>query len=104
MITVEDAKRLFFIGISLVAFAGCAVAMTAMTSVVTQLQEVNTGLRTVASALGVLVISYAGIRWIMADSPQERDDAKKTIIYVIIGLLVVAASNDLVAALYSPAT
>lgn len=39
--------------------------------------DLNTQLNFLASALGVLVMTYAGIRWIMSDGPQERDDAKK---------------------------
>lgn len=65
-----------------------------------EIKELNKGLKEVASALGALVIAYAGIRWIMAENPQERDDSKKTIIYAIIGLLIVSMAEDLVAALY----
>lgn len=62
--------------------------------------ELNLGLKTVAAALGMLVIAYSGLRWVTAEGPQERDDAKKTIIYVIIGLIVVSLANELVQALY----
>lgn len=58
------------------------------------------GLQDVAAALGVLMIAYSGARWIMADSPQDREDAKKTIIYVIIGLLIVSLTKDIVKAIY----
>lgn len=66
-------------------------------SVVTNL---NAQLKLLAAALGVLMITYSGLRWIMADSPQERDDSKKAIVYVIIGLLVVQLAPDLVSTLY----
>jgi len=62
------------------------------------------GIKTVASALGALILTYSGIRWIMADSPSERDDAKKTIIYVVIALIVVALTKDLVHAIYCETT
>lgn len=104
MITVKHGRHLTQAILLLLALAGCAAAGTTMPAFVAELEEVNIGLTTVASALGVLVITYAGIKWIMADNPQERDDAKKTIIYVIVGLLVVSMARDLVAALYNPAT
>lgn len=69
-----------------------------------ELKELNHGLKQVAAALGAMVIAYAGLKWIMADNPQEREESKKTIIYAIIGLLVVSMAEDLVAALYRPVT
>lgn len=65
-----------------------------------EIWNLKDGIATIASALGALVLAYAGLQWVMADSPQERDDAKKTIIYVMIGLFVVSATADLVQALY----
>lgn len=62
--------------------------------------ELNVGLLNIASALGVLVITYAGIRWVASESPQEREDAKKTILYVIVGLIIVRLAHPLVQALY----
>ena len=70
----------------------------------TEMAALNTGLVNIAAALGVLVISYAGLRWIMSTGPQEREDAKKTVIYAIIGLLVVSIAYDLVDALYVSGT
>ena len=102
-IIVEHAHRLAY-AVLLLYLYSAAVSASGTATMVSQLQDVNSGLKTVASALGVLIIVYAGIKWVMADSPQERDDAKKTIIYVIVGLLVVANAKDIVDALYSPAT
>ena len=77
-----------------------AMAAAGPTMPIPQLVELNTGLKTVASALGVLIITYAGIKWIMSEGPQERDDAKKTIIYAVIGLIIVSIADELVTALY----
>jgi len=65
-----------------------------------QIWDLHGGIKNVATALGVLMIVYSGVRWIVATSPDERDDAKKTIVYVIIGLLVIAVTKELVQALY----
>ncbi|MFH1054969.1 MAG: pilin [Candidatus Altiarchaeota archaeon] len=45
----------------------------------------------VAYALGWLMMVILGIKWIVAESPNDRAEAKKGMIYVIIGLLVVAS-------------
>ena len=42
-----------------------------------------------AYALGWLMMVIMGIKWIIADSPNERADAKKGMIYIVIGLLLV---------------
>ncbi|MFH1125775.1 MAG: pilin [Candidatus Altiarchaeota archaeon] len=62
--------------------------------------DIYYGVRDVATALGALVIANSGFRWIIADSPQEREDAKKTIIYVLIGLFFVAMTREIVQAVY----
>ncbi|MBM3308939.1 MAG: hypothetical protein FJY77_01675 [Candidatus Altiarchaeales archaeon] len=58
------------------------------------------GIKNIASALGALIFVNSGVRWIAAQSPEERDDAKKTIIYVIVGLIAVAIAKDIVEAIY----
>jgi len=39
-------------------------------------------------ALGVLFISIQGIQWIVADNPQDRANVKKTLQFLLIGLLL----------------
>ncbi|MFH1403162.1 MAG: hypothetical protein ABIH11_02715 [Candidatus Altiarchaeota archaeon] len=53
-----------------------------------------------ADALGLLVIGIMGARWVIADSAQERSEAKKGIIYVVVGLLVVHSMGTLMTELY----
>jgi hypothetical protein len=54
------------------------------------------GLVPLANALGWLMMVLMGVKWILADSPNERADAKKGMIYIIIGLLLVASATSLV--------
>jgi len=82
---------------------GIAAMASASPTPIPELIDLNNGLKTIASALGVLVITYAGIKWIMSEGPQERDDAKKTIIYALVGLIIVSLADELVLALYHPA-
>ncbi|MBU0762444.1 MAG: pilin [Candidatus Altiarchaeota archaeon] len=49
------------------------------------------GLVSVAAALAWLMMVLLGIKWIVADSANERAEAKKGMIYVVLGLLVVAS-------------
>jgi hypothetical protein len=60
--------------------------------------------KTISSALGAVVITYAGIRWLVSESPSEREDAKKTIIYVVMALIVVSMTKELVDAIYCGTT
>ena len=52
-------------------------------------------LQQVAYTLGWLMMVLMGVKWIVADSPNERADAKKSMIYVVLGLLVVASACGL---------
>ncbi|MFH1125776.1 MAG: pilin [Candidatus Altiarchaeota archaeon] len=90
-------RNTLWVGLLLLLVKAGGVSGTGLTS---QIVELNLGLTTLASALGVLVISYAGIRWVAADSPQERDDSKKMIMYVMVGLIIVNLADYLVQALY----
>ncbi len=49
------------------------------------------GLTVVAAALGWLMMILMGIKWMIADSPNERAEAKKGMIYIVLGLLVIAS-------------
>ena len=84
----------FLLFYSQIAYAACGG------SIGTELNEVNAGLRLVAAALGTLMLAILGVKWIMSDNPQERDDAKKGIIYVIVGLLLVSIASTLVDEIY----
>lgn len=66
----------------------------------TEIWNLNDGIKQVGAALGMLVIAHAGLRWVTAESPQDRDDAKKTIIYVMMGLFVVSQTKLIVDAVY----
>jgi len=52
-------------------------------------------LATLAYALGWIMMVIMGIKWIVADSPNERADAKKGMMYILIGLLVVRSAGSL---------
>jgi hypothetical protein len=54
------------------------------------------GLEKLAYALGWMMMVIMGVKWIIADSPNERADAKKGMIYIVIGLLVVRSSGQLI--------
>ena len=48
------------------------------------------GLKQVGVTLGWFMMIIMGIRWIMADSANERSDAKKGMLYIVVGLLIIS--------------
>ncbi|MFH1722390.1 MAG: pilin [Candidatus Altiarchaeota archaeon] len=54
----------------------------------------------IAGFLASVMIVIQGLRWVMSDTPQDRMEAKKGIMYVLIGLLVVYMAAILVSVLY----
>jgi len=64
------------------------------------LADFCTALYAIAGLLASLMMAIHGLKWVMSESPQERLDAKKAIMYVLIGLLVVYMSAIMVSLLY----
>ena len=53
-------------------------------------------LRRIAFALGWIMMVFMGVKWIVSDSANDRSDAKKGMIYIVIGLLIVASACQLI--------
>lgn len=65
-----------------------------------EMYDVNKRLCEIAGALAILLIGFQGFKYLGADNPQERDDAKKGMVYVVIGLIVVALAGIFVSEIY----
>ncbi len=78
-------KRKALLGLIAVNLLAQAVAATSWVA----------GLKQIAVALGWVMMIIMGIKWITADAASDRADAKKGMIYIVIGLLVVAMSCNL---------
>jgi hypothetical protein len=50
----------------------------------------------VGGALGAAMIAWDGVKWITADSPAEREDAKRGVIYVMIGLVLLKSAERII--------
>lgn len=68
---------------------------------VNTMQEVESILLQIGSALGALMIAIEGVKWVSAQSPQDRESAKKGVIYVMIGLMLLKGSENIVLFLLS---
>ena len=53
-----------------------------------------------ATALGAFMIMINGVRWILSTQPEEREECKKSIIYVMLALFVAKSADLIVQALY----
>ena len=48
-------------------------------------------------ALGWLMLTILGVKWVTAESTQERLDTKKGMVYIVVGLLIVRVICNLIA-------
>ncbi|MFH1835805.1 MAG: pilin [Methanobacteriota archaeon] len=62
--------------------------------------DLNEGLMTLAAALATFMIALQGLRWLMSESPKGRAEAKKGLIWTIVGLIVAYLAFNLVCGLY----
>jgi hypothetical protein len=51
-------------------------------------------IRTAGYAMAFIMMMYMGIKWTIAEGADERENAKKGIIYVIIGVLLLRTGPD----------
>jgi hypothetical protein len=61
------------------------------------------GLKRAAVALAWVMMIIMGSKWIIAESPNDRAEAKKGMIYIVTGLLVIASTENLITSLYCEA-
>jgi len=91
-----DLKKVVCVLIVL-ELAGSLVAAQATGSA---MDALNTALRYFAGALAVLMFSFQGLRWVLSESPEDRAEAKKGMIYVIVGLIAVYIAANIVCGIY----
>ena len=77
-------------------------AVSSLLSMIVSAQQYTwiTGLKAAASALGWLMMVIMGGKWIIADSANERAEAKKGMIYIVVGLLIIASGACLIKKVY----
>ncbi|HHQ44967.1 MAG TPA: hypothetical protein ENN13_02395 [Candidatus Altiarchaeales archaeon] len=53
-------------------------------------------IQTIGYALAVLMIGYQGLKWSASESDETREDAKRGIIYIIIGIFVLKVGGEFI--------
>jgi len=51
---------------------------------------------TIGNACAIFMMVYLGIKWMVAEDPEGRENARRGIIYIVIGLILLRASAGLV--------
>lgn len=59
-----------------------------MTTLINAMKKVVNPILIIAAVAGVIYAIWVGIKFIKADSKDEREEAKQKLIYVIIGIVV----------------
>jgi len=62
--------------------------------------DMEAALFNLATAVGALMLAIQGLRWLVSDTPETRDDARKAITYILMALILATVANDLVDAMY----
>jgi hypothetical protein len=61
-----------------------------------QMDNVMGQLITMGTPIGLIMTLYMGVKWIIAEGPEERENSRRAIIYIIIGLIMLRAARPLV--------
>ena len=67
----------------------CANYLPEMLTIITQLQ-------TIGAPIAFLMMIYLGMKWYMAEGPEDRENSRRGVIYVIIGVILLQAAMPLV--------
>lgn len=71
------------------ASAQCAVNIPAMNQTMQFFQLIG-------YPIAFFMMVYMGVKWVMADGPSDRENARRGIIYIIIGVILLRASRQIV--------
>jgi hypothetical protein len=50
----------------------------------------------IGNPIGQFMMIYMGIKWVVSDGPEERENARRGVIYVVIGLMLLQVASPLV--------
>jgi hypothetical protein len=67
----------------------CGEPLSAVDYIKVQLQEMGV-------PIAFFMMLYMGIKWITAEGPEDRENARRGIIYVIIGTIMLVAGESLI--------
>jgi len=87
----------------LIVFTQLLASIASAQGSLTELIEVNKVMRNIAAALAVFMFTLQGLKWVTAESAPDRLEAKRGMIYVMLGLLVVFIAANIVCGLYGVA-
>lgn len=94
-------KTLLLLTLLLASTSGCSSLLDTLGISITDL---TTGLYNLATVLGALMIVINGVRWMASSQPEQRSECKKSIMYIMLGLMWASGANILVDAMYDPIT
>ena len=93
-------RTILFATSLLIFFVEVVIAAEPIDYQLEEIYGVVNALNIVAGLLAILMLTIQGVRWLMAESPQQRADIKQSIIYILLGLLVVMLAPRLVCVIY----
>jgi len=79
------AAPIILLALTEMAAAQCGTTLEATT-------EIILALTTIGFPIGLFMMIYMGIKWIMAEGAEDRENARRGIIYVVSGLILLRAA------------
>ena len=53
-------------------------------------------LMTMGAPIGLVMMIYMGVKWVLAEGPEDRENSRRAVIYIIIGLIMLRTAHPLV--------
>ena len=74
----------------------CSTGLPVVNATGSQLNNILQILFGVLAAIAVLMVVIGGLRFVLADNPQDAAKARDTIIYALVGLIIALAAEAIV--------
>jgi len=68
--------------------ASCATNLPTFINIMIWLQQIG-------YPLALFMMAYMGIKWVMAEGPEPRENARRGVIYVVIGIILLRGGVQL---------
>jgi hypothetical protein len=74
--------------------AQCAITLSP--AVGRAFTEVIVSIQTIGYPIGFIMMIYMGVRWFLAEGPEDRENARRGVIYIIIGIMLLRTADPLI--------
>jgi len=76
-------------------------ALAACLANIPTMNRVQNMMQTMGYPLAFIMMLYMGLKWMTAETPSDRENARRGVIYIVIGVILLRVANQVILYLLS---